>query len=50
MTNGTWSFKLERNIGFGLVSVNCNVGDHVQVQKSGNAIEGRLTAIPFTTA
>lgn len=24
MTNGTWSFKLKRNIGFGLVAVNCN--------------------------
>lgn len=50
MTNGTWSFKLERNIGFGLVSVNCNVGDHVQVHKAGNVVQGRLSAIPFTTA
>ena len=50
MTNGTWSFKLERNIGFGLVSVNCNVGDYVQVHKPGNVVQGRLSPIPFTTA
>lgn len=47
MTNGTWSYKLERNIGFGLIAVGCSVGDHVQVRKSGGQVDATLTAIPF---
>ncbi len=48
MTNGTWSYKLERNIGFGLVSVDCQIGDSVEVNKDGEVIPGRLTDIPFS--
>ncbi|NNE97227.1 MAG: glycine cleavage system protein T [Acidimicrobiales bacterium] len=47
MTNGVWSFKLRRNIGFGLVSVECQTGDDVQVRKGDELIDARLTAIPF---
>ena len=47
MTNGTWSYKLERNIGFGLVSTECGVGDRVVVRRGGEAVPGRLTSIPF---
>ena len=47
MTNGAWSYKLERNIGFGLVSIDCRVGDEVQVCKGEEVIDARLTSIPF---
>ena len=47
MTNGTWSYKLERNIGFGLVSAKCQVGDSIVVQRRGEPIAGKLTEIPF---
>ncbi len=47
MTNGTWSYKLERNIGFGLVSVDCRTGDSVVVLREGEPVPGRLTDIPF---
>lgn len=49
MTNGTWSYKLERNIGYGLVSIDCNVGDRVQVRKEDGDVGAKLTAIPFRT-
>jgi glycine cleavage system aminomethyltransferase T len=48
MTNGTWSYKLERNIGFGLLSVDCAIGDRVHVDVGGTGVDGTLTGIPFT--
>jgi glycine cleavage system aminomethyltransferase T len=47
MTNGTWSYKLERNIGFGLLSVSCQVGDSVEVYRDCETVPGRLVEIPF---
>lgn len=47
MTNGTWSYKLERNIGFGLVSVECRIGDPVEVRRGNETVRGRLSDIPF---
>ncbi len=47
MTNGTWSYKLERNIGFGLISAWCQVGDRVEVHKGDQVVGARLTDIPF---
>ncbi len=47
MTNGTWSYKLERNIGFGLLGVACNIGDRVQVDVGGAEVGGTVTDIPF---
>lgn len=47
MTNGTWSYQLERNIGFGLLSVACTIGDHVEVDTDAGAIAGVVTDIPF---
>ena len=47
MTNGVWSYKLRRNIGYGLVSVDCQVGDEVQVERAGELVTGKLTDIPF---
>jgi len=47
MTSGTWSYKLRRNIGFGLVSIDCQLGDRVHVSKENELIEAKLTVIPF---
>ena len=47
MTNGTWSYKLERNIGFGLLSVACTVGDRVHIDTDETQLAGIVTDIPF---
>lgn len=47
MTNAVWSLRLEKNIGFALVSVDAQPGDEVVVQKDGRAVPGRLTTLPF---
>jgi glycine cleavage system aminomethyltransferase T len=47
MTNGTWSYRLERNIGFGLLSTTCQIGDRVTVTKHGVDVVGTVTDIPF---
>ena len=47
MTNCVWSWRLKRNIGFGLVETDCAVGDSVEVIKDGRAVPGRLTELPF---
>lgn len=50
MTNGTWSFRFERNIGFGLLSVDCNVGDRVEVVKPTGRVGATVTDLPFRLA
>ncbi len=47
MTNGTWSRKFRRNIGFALVSCAHGSGEPVKVQKDGWEIEGFLCELPF---
>lgn len=47
MTNGSWSYLLERNIGFGLLAVGCTIGDRVSVAKSGTDVGGTVTDLPF---
>jgi len=47
MTCGTWSYKLERNIGFGLLSVSTQIGDSVEVRRGDELVPARLTDIPF---
>lgn len=47
MTNGTWSYKLERMIGFGLVSIDCQIGDEVEVRQGDQLVSAKLTDIPF---
>ena len=48
MTTGAWSYKLERNIGFGLLSTDCQIGDEVVVHLKHGPVTGHLTDIPFT--
>jgi len=47
LTNCTWSYRLQKNIGFGLVSVQCRPGDPVEVVKDGRWIRATLTELPF---
>ena len=47
LTNCVWSYRLKRNIGFGLVTANCAVNDRIQVHKNGAVTTGKLTNLPF---
>lgn len=47
MTNGVWSRRLEKTIGFALVSTACNPGDRVTVLKEDAKIDATLTTLPF---
>jgi glycine cleavage system aminomethyltransferase T len=47
MTNGVWSNRLKRNIGFALISSQINVGQNVEVCKDGQKIEASLCNLPF---
>ena len=47
LTNCVWSYRLHRNIGFGLVAAGCAAGDPVQVLKDGHLIHARLVGLPF---
>lgn len=48
MTNGTWSFGMRRNIGFGLVSVEHGAGTQVVVDRAGSPVGGMLVDLPFS--
>ncbi len=47
MTNIAWSYRLKRNIGFALVSVDAKPGDDVTVLKNGTEIAAKLCDLPF---
>ena len=47
LTNCVWSYRLKRNIGFGLVAASCSVQDEVVVRKDGKDIQAKLTSLPF---
>jgi len=47
MTNGTWSPRLKRSIGFALVSREFVAGDVAMVMRDDKQIVGTLTALPF---
>lgn len=47
LTNCTWSYRLEKNIGFALVSTACRAGDTVAVLKAGDRVAGTLVELPF---
>ncbi len=47
MTNGVWSRRLGRNIGFALVSRDLSPGDAVELVKDGGRLPGCLTELPF---
>ena len=47
LTNRVWSYRLKRNIGFGLVTVDCVLDDRIELHRQGQAIGGWLTSVPF---
>jgi aminomethyltransferase len=47
MTNGVWSYRLERNIGYALISRDRAPGDRVEVMKENGSISATLTELPF---
>jgi aminomethyltransferase len=47
MTNGVWSYRLKRNLGFALVARACAPGDRVTVIKDGAPVAATLTELPF---
>ena len=47
MTNGVWSPKLGRFIGFALVTAQAKAGEKATVMKAGEAFDGTLTNLPF---
>ena len=47
LTNCVWSYRLNRNIGFGLVAAGCAIGDKVRVHKEGQRFDATLVALPF---
>jgi glycine cleavage system aminomethyltransferase T len=47
MTNIIWSFRLNRNIGFALVTVSAKPGDRVTVMRGGKAEPATLAELPF---
>ncbi len=47
MTNGVWSYRLERNIGFALVSPEVKAGERASIHKGGQLVSGTLCELPF---
>lgn len=47
MTNGCWSPRLERVIGFVLITRENKAGDRVEVLKNGERVPGTLCDLPF---
>jgi len=50
LTNCAWSYRLEKNIGFALISSDCIAGSRVTVRKDGKPISGTLQELPFIGA
>ncbi len=50
LTNCAWSYRLEKNIGFALISSDCIAGSRVTVRKDGKPIAGTLRELPFIGA
>lgn len=46
MTNGVWSRRLKKNIGFALVNSRHNSGEKVRIRKE-SAVSGQLVELPF---
>ena len=47
LTNCAWSYRLRRNIGFALISRECQAGQRVTVVKDGQPLAGTLQELPF---
>lgn len=47
LTNCAWSYRLQQNIGFTLVSTRAKAGDTVEVQRASGRVRGTLCELPF---
>lgn len=47
MTHKAWSYRMQRMIGYALVSVEAQPGDRVEVMKDAGPVTGQLSPIPF---
>jgi glycine cleavage system aminomethyltransferase T len=47
LTNGVFSYRLQKNIGFALIASSCKIGDAVDVHLPDGPRQGTLTDIPF---
>lgn len=47
LTNCVWSYRLNKNIGFALISTSCVAGERVEVVQGGNSTGGTLQELPF---
>jgi glycine cleavage system aminomethyltransferase T len=47
MTNIIWSYRLKKNIGFGLVESAAKAGDRIEVMRNERAEPATLTELPF---
>ncbi|MEM6824125.1 MAG: glycine cleavage T C-terminal barrel domain-containing protein [Pseudomonadota bacterium] len=47
MTHKAWSYRMERMIGYALISVKAQPGDKVRVLREHDEIDGQLTELPF---
>lgn len=47
LVNRTWSYRLEQNIGYALISRDCQVGDRITLHQEHGPVQGTLTKIPF---
>jgi aminomethyltransferase len=47
MTNGVWSWRLKRNIGFALIAITCKAGETVTVIEDNRPQLGKLVTLPF---
>ncbi|MEM7314650.1 MAG: glycine cleavage T C-terminal barrel domain-containing protein [Planctomycetota bacterium] len=48
MTHKAWSYKLNRMIGYALISVDAKPGDEVEVIRGDTRIASKLVELPFT--
>lgn len=47
MTHKAWSYRMQRMIGYALVSVEAQIGDAVQVLRDEGRVNAELCAVPF---
>jgi glycine cleavage system aminomethyltransferase T len=47
LTNTVFSIRVQKNIGFGLISRSCSIGDRVEALVNGKMEPGVLTDLPF---
>ncbi len=47
LTNCAWSYRMEKNIGFALISTSVEAGDEVEVTFGSGPVPGSLCELPF---